>query len=377
MSDRQDVIPMLDLEQQTAALWPQLRGEIEAVVRSGRFILGPLLEAFEREVAEYLGVPHAIGVASGTDALVISLRALGIGPGAEVVTSPFTFVATAEAIRLVGATPVFADIDPRTFCLDPHSAAQAIGERTRALLPVHLYGHPAELDAFERLAGRHGLALIEDTAQAFGATYGAHKLGSLGALGAFSFFPSKNLGAFGDGGLVTTRDDRLAQQVRLLRSHGQRDRYSYVEIGYTSRLDELQAAVLRVKLPHVEGWNQARRAVAAAYRESLADVEELTLPADPAGGTHVYHQFTLRVLGGKRDALQSALRARGVTSVVYYPEPLHRIALYADPRSERPVKLPEAERAAGEVLSLPIWPELGAQRAHDIARSVREAMADL
>jgi dTDP-4-amino-4,6-dideoxygalactose transaminase len=370
-------IPMLDLEEQTAALWPQLSAAFEQVMRSGRYILGPQLEAFEREAAQFLGAAHAVGVASGTDALLLALRALQIGPGDEVITPAFTFVATAEAIRLAGATPIFADIEPDSFCMSPGSAAARVGPRTRALLPVHLYGHPADMDALGHLAKEHGLALIEDVAQAFGARHGAHRLGSLGELGAFSFFPSKNLGAFGDGGLATTNSAQLADRLRLLRNHGQRDRYTHVELGYTSRLDELQAALLRVKLPHLERWNRERQAVADAYREALADVEELVLPSDPAAGSHSFHQFTLRVRGGRRDALQAALRERGVTSVIYYPEPLHRIALYLEPGREKPLELPEAERASREVLSLPIWPELGPARARGVASRLRDALASV
>ena len=363
-------IPMLDLGAQIEALWPELEKAVREVLRSGRFILGPEVEAFERECASYLGCAHTIGVGSGHDALVIALQAAGIGPGDEVITTPFTFFSTGEAILEVGATPVFADIEPDSFCLDPESALAALSPRTRAFLPVHLYGAAADLAPLLDVCQQRGLKLIEDTAQAFGATCASKRLGTLGNAGAFSFFPSKNLGAFGDAGLVATDDPALAEQARLLRHHGQRDRYTQVRVGKTGRIDALQAAILRVKLPYVERWNARRRAIAQRYRELLTGVSGLVLPAARPDVEHSYHQFTLRILAGRRDALQQQLEARGVTTVVYYPQPLHQSPLY----TPCPERLPQAERAAAEVLSLPIWPEMADAAVERVALEVRSAL---
>ena len=345
-------IPILDLSPEIEELWDDLMAAITRVLRSGQFILGPEVEAFEREVAEYLGGKHAIGLNSGTDALVIGLRALGVGPGDEVITTPFTFFATAEAISLVGATPVFVDIDPKTFNLNPDLIAAAITPRTKAILPVHLYGRPAEMDPILDLAEAHGLKVLEDCAQAFGATYRGKKVGTLGHAGAFSFFPSKNLGAYGDGGLLVTNDDEVATLGRMLRAHGSKRKYHNETVGYNSRLDALQAAILRVKLPRVDTWNQARRQVALRYNELLADVPGLVLPEVSEG--HVFHQYTVRVLGKRRDEVQKKLGEAGIGTMVYYPVPVHKLPVYA----HSGFVLPEAERASQEVLSLPIFPAI-------------------
>ena len=361
---------MVDLEQQTQALWPELERAVLGVLRSGRFILGPNVEAFEREAATFLGVRFAIGVGSGTDALVLGLRALGIGPGDEVVVPSFTFFATAEAVSLVGATPVFAEIDPVSFCLDPAATRAALGPRTRAIVPVHLFGHPADMSALRALAAERDLALLEDAAQAFGAELSGARIGGLGDAAAFSFFPSKNLGAFGEAGLVATNDERIADSVRSLRAHGSRQRYVNTEIGYNARLDEIQAALLRVKLPHVARWNDERRRVAAEYTASLGGIPGLTPPCVAAGSTHVFHQYTLRISGGRRDAVARALDSAGIATQVYYPIPIHQLPVYAD----RKVSLPLTEAAASEVLSLPIYPELSSADAREIARRVRAAL---
>jgi dTDP-4-amino-4,6-dideoxygalactose transaminase len=361
---------MLDLGTQIEQLWPELEKAVREVLRSGRFVLGPEVEAFERECASYLGCAHAIGVSSGHDALVIALHAAGIGPGDEVITTPFTFFSTGEAILEVGATPVFADIEPDSFCLDPESALAALTPRTRAFLPVHLYGAAADLEPLLEVCAQRGLKLIEDTAQAFGATWAGKRLGTLGSAGAFSFFPSKSLGAFGDGGLVATNDAGIAEQVRLLRHHGQRDRYTQVRTGKTGRLDELQAAILRVKLPYMERWNARRRAIAERYRSLLAGVPQLVLPAPRPDVEHSYNYFTLRVLGGRRNAVQQELGKRGVATAIYYPEPLHKSPLY----TSRTVELTQAERAAAEVLSLPIWPEMPDDAIERVASAVRGAL---
>lgn len=361
---------MVDLEQQTQALWPELERAVLGVLRSGRFILGPNVEAFEREAAAFLGVRFAIGVGSGTDALVLGLRALGIGPGDEVIVPSFTFFATAESVSLVGATPVFAEIDPVTFCIDPASVRAALGPRTRAIVPVHLFGHPADMTALREIARGHDIALLEDAAQAFGAELGGTRIGGLGEAAAFSFFPSKNLGAFGEAGLVATNDERIADSVRSLRAHGSRQRYVNTEIGYNARLDEIQASLLRVKLPHVARWNDERRRVAAEYTARLRGVPGVTPPSVAPGCTHVFHQYTLRISDGRRDQVARALEAAGIASQVYYPIPIHQLPVYA----ERKVSLPITEVAASEVLSLPIFPELSSADAKEIARRVRAAL---
>lgn len=363
-----ETIPMLDLGPELDQLGDEIRAAMERVLRSGRFILGPEVEAFEAEAAAYLGARHAVGLNSGTDALVIALRALGVGPGDEVVTTPFTFFATAEAVSLLGATPVFVDVDARTFNLDPALVEAAVTERTKALLPVHLFGRPAPMDELGAIAQRHGLAIVEDAAQAFGAMAGGRRIGTLGQAGAFSFFPSKNLGAYGDGGLVATDDDQIAEAARMLRAHGSRRKYHNETLGYNSRLDALQAAILRVKLPHVDAWNEARRAVAQRYDAALAGVGGIIAP-EPAEG-HVYHQYTVRVLGGRRDAVRAALRAAGVETMVYYPVPCHRLPVYA---ASAPA-LPVAERLAAEVLSLPMGPYLAEE---DQARVIDALVAAL
>lgn len=344
---------MVDLVALHAPLQLEIEAAVQGVLASGSYILGPNVAAFEREVAACLDVPHAVGCASGTDALQLALRALGVGPGDEVITSPFTFIATAEAIAYTGARPVFADIDPHSLNLDPAAVEAAITPRTRAVLPVHLYGGAADLDSLLEIARRHKLWLIEDAAQAFGAEWRGRKLGGWGDVGCFSFYPSKNLGAMGDGGLVVTRDEAVAARLRLLREHGHTGRYRHASIGLNSRLDEVQAAILRVKLPYVDRHNEARRRVARTYAERLGDLE-LALPHEDARGRHVFHQYTLRTAA--RDALQQALAAAGVASNVYYPVPIH---LQESFRAQCPgVYLPEAEAAAAEVISLPVHPML-------------------
>ncbi|HTO55171.1 MAG TPA: DegT/DnrJ/EryC1/StrS family aminotransferase [Myxococcota bacterium] len=363
-------IPMVDLSEQTDRLWPELEKAVHDVLRSGRFILGPNVEAFEREAASFLGTRYAVGVGSGTDALVLALRALGVGPGDEVIVPSFTFFATAEAVSLIGAKPVFADIEPTTYCLEPESVKKAIGLRTRAIIPVHLFGHPAEMDAIGDLARARGLAVLEDAAQAFGATYRGRKIGGLGNAAAFSFFPSKNLGAFGEAGLIATDDAAVADSIRSLRAHGSRQRYHHTEIGYNARLDEIQAALLRVKLPHVPQWNDERRRVAATYDAALAGVRGVTVPRVAPGCAHVFHQYTVRVPAERRAAIQKSLEAEGISTQVYYPIPNHALPMYAQGAPQ----LPETEAAAREVLSLPIYPELSDADARAIAKLLTSAV---
>ena len=361
-------IPMVDLQVQ----YQQLKGEIDralaAVLDTSHYILGPQGQAFEAEAAAYLGVKHAVAVASGTDALHLALRAAGLGPGDEVITSPFTFIATAEAIAYVGATPVFVDIDPQTFNIDPELARKAITARTRAILPVHLFGQPADLAPLQAMCDAHGLLLIEDCAQSFGATYAGRQTGSWGALGCFSFFPSKNLGCYGDGGMVVTGDDRLAEQLRMLRNHGSKVRYHHDIIGYNSRLDEMQAAILNVKLRHIDRFNQLRRQNAHYYSERLADAGVVP-PREDGKGVHVYHQYTL--LTDRREAVQQALTAAGCASAIYYPIPLHRQNVFA--AAFGGVSLPVSESVAARCLSLPIFPELNQEQMDRVVAAVRGA----
>lgn len=363
-------IPMLDLGPELALLEHDLDAAWHEVLKSGRFINGPNVSAFEHEVCEFLGARFATGVNSGTDALVIGLRSLGIGPGDEVITTPFTFFATAEAISVIGASPVFVDIDPVTMNLDPEALPAAVTGRTRAIIPVHLFGRPADLDAIMEVADRNDLQVLEDVAQAFGGTHGGRRLGTVGSIGAFSFFPSKNLGAYGDGGLIVTDDERRSETARMLRAHGGKDKYSNEIIGYNSRLDELQAAILRVKLRVLESFNEGRKRVARRYDEAFSELAEMLRVPEAGAGDHVYHQYTVRVPGGGRDRVQRELAESGIASVVYYPTPLHLLPVYAGQYGA----FPEAERAAEEVLSLPIWPQMDEQTQDRVSTAVRRAV---
>lgn len=361
-------VPMADLRAQYAALKNEIDAAALGVLASGGFILGDTLARLEADIAQSCGAKHGIGVNNGTDALLLSLMALGIGPGDEVITTPFTFVATVETIALLGATPVFADIDPATFNLDPGAAARALSPRTRALLPVDLFGQMADRNALGRVA--NGLPLIADAAQAIGCAQNDRLVADGPALTTFSFYPTKNLGAAGDGGMVLTSDDVLADKLRYLRFHGSKGTYQYRYVGICSRLDAIQAAILSVKLPHLPAWNEQRRANAAFYDRALADLRGLVLPRALPGNVHTYHQYTLRVTGGRRDALKAHLASRGVASGIFYPGPLHLEEAYRN-LGGRPGDFPHAEQACREVLSLPIMPELtDAQRAH-VADSVR------
>ena len=363
-------IPVLDLKPEINEHLDEYMKVIKEVLKSAQFIMGPNVKAFEKEAAGYLGVKHAIGVNSGTDALVIALKALGIGEGDEVITTPFTFFATAESITAVGATPVFVDIDERTFNIDPDLIKQAITKRTKAILPVHLYGQAADMDPIMELAAKYGLKVIEDTAQAFGGEYKGRKLGTIGHAGCYSFFPSKTLGAFGDGGLIATDDDEVAEKARMLRVHGSKKKYYNETVGYNSRLDEIQAAILRVKLPRIDQANEARRMAAHKYNELLKDIPEIITPYEDERAKHVYHQYTIRVSNGKRDRLQQCLADRGIGTMVYYPVPVHKLPIYKDTAPELPI----AEKLAGEVLSLPIWPNIGEEVQREVVEAIREFM---
>jgi len=359
-------IPLIDLVAQYRSIQGEIEQAIRDVLASGTFILGPNVAAFEEAIASYLGVRYAVGVASGTDALLLSLRAYGIGPGDEVLVPAYTFFATAEAVSQCGATPVFVDIDPKSYCIDVAQIERSITPRTKAIIPVHLYGHPADMAPIREVARERGLKVIEDNAQAMGAEYKGRKTGSLGDAGCLSFFPSKNLGGYGDGGMVVTDDPELADTVRKLRTHGWRTKYHPEMIGFNSRLDELQAAILRVKLKHLGTWNEQRRMIAARYRVLLADTG-VGLPWEAAYAEHVYHLFVIRVR--ERKAVQDHLKSSGIASGVYYPLPLHLLEPYRH-LELGPGSFPEAERAADETLSLPLYPEISESQQDTVAKAL-------
>ncbi len=380
-------IPILDLKPQYQAIKTEIRTAVDAVLESGQFVLGPTVKHFEVEVAQYLGVKYAIGVNSGTDALIISLRALGIGTGDEVITTCFSFFATAESISNVGAQPVFVDIEAGSFNIDPSLIEAAITPKTKAIMPVHLYGNPAALTRIRAIARKHNLKVIEDCAQSFGATYKGncsgcegncddetrHSLmgkqtGSLGDMGAFSFFPTKNLGAYGDGGLITTDDERLAELATMLRAHGSKQKYCNEMLGYNSRLDAVQAAILQVKLGYIDLWNQQRRQVAKTYNQLLDNVAGVITPTLADG--HVFHQYTIRVLDEKRDHVQQSLADAGIGSMVYYPFPQDRLPIYDGQYPANPV----SDQLGKEVLSLPMWPELSSETSEFIVKTLRESL---
>jgi dTDP-4-amino-4,6-dideoxygalactose transaminase len=360
-------IPQFDLTRQYATLEPEIEAAVRQVLRSGRFILGPEGEAFEAECQAALGVAQAIGVASGSDALRYGLLALGVQPGDEVLTPAFSFVASATAILQIGARPVFVDVDPATLNLDTDRVESVLTDRTRAIVAVHLYGLPAPMGSLRSLAADRGLPILEDAAQAFGAVLGGRPVGGLGTAAAFSFYPTKNLGACGDGGLITTDDPDLAARLRRLRNHGDAGKYAHVELGWTARLDEIQAAILRVKLGHLAGWNEARRRLAARYHAGLAGCP-LALPAEPAGSRHIYHQYTVRT--PRRDALAQHLRVAGIGTAVHYPLPVPGQPIFRA-RGEDPTAFPAASAAAQEVLSLPLFPELGNDEVDAVVAAIR------
>ncbi|QIT55585.1 DegT/DnrJ/EryC1/StrS family aminotransferase [Aquisalimonas sp. 2447] len=364
------MIPMVDLKAQYADLREEIEQGFSQVLDSAQFILGPNVQSLEEEVARYLGAGHAVACNSGTDALHLALAALDVGPGDEVITSPFTFIATAEAIRYVGATPVFVDIDSRTFNLDLNQVEDAIGPGTRAILPVHLFGQPVDMPALMALAERHDVLVVEDCAQSFGAVVDERSTGTFGAAGAFSFFPSKNLGAYGDAGMVTTNDANVAEELRVLRNHGSRERYHHNVIGYNSRLDEVQAMILRAKLKRIGQYNACRRRVAESYNERLGGVPGITTPYVDGRGRHVYHQYT--VLADPREQIMSALRSADIGCAVYYPVPLHRQPVFRDAYAD--VQLPISERIAEYCLSLPIYPELTDQQILRVTETIRHAV---
>ncbi|MGB3573350.1 MAG: DegT/DnrJ/EryC1/StrS family aminotransferase [Phormidesmis sp.] len=380
-------IPILDLKPQYQAIKADIRAAIDEVLESGQFVLGATVQQFESEAASYLGVKHAIGVNSGTDALIIALRALGIGAGDEVITTSFSFFATAESISMVGAKPVFVDIARDSFNIDPSLIEAAITPKTKAIMPVHLYGNPAAIAQITSIATQHNLKIIEDCAQAFGAVYKGvcagckqtcpdttrnalvgKRAGALGDMGAFSFFPTKNLGAYGDGGLITTDDDQLAELAGMLRVHGAKQKYHNTMLGYNSRLDAMQAAVLRVKLAYIDVWNQQRRQVAKTYSTLLEGIEGIITPHLTDG--HVFHQYTVRILNGKRDQVKQSLAEAGIGSMVYYPFPQDRLPVYDGQYAANPV----SDELGQEVLSLPMWPELSPETSEKVVKALKDSL---
>ena len=362
------MIPFLDIKAQYATIQPELEAAALKVLRSGRYVLGEEVAALEEEFAAYCGTRHAIAVNTGTSALHLSLIAAGVGPGDEVITTPFTFVATAAAISYIGARPVFVDIDPATFNIDPNQIERAITPRTRAIVPVHLYGQMADMDPILQIAAKHGLAVIEDACQAHGATCGGQRAGSMGISGCFSFYPGKNLGACGEGGIIVTSDDKQAQQMRMLRDWGQDRRYHHVTQGFNYRMDAIQGAILRVKLRQLETWTEARRTRARLYTSLLAHAP-VEVPREAHGRRHVWHVFAVRTRD--RDQLQKFLLAEGVETGLHYPIPVHLQPAYAD-LGHAPGDFPAAEAAANSVLSLPLYPELSLRDVEIVAELVKQ-----
>jgi len=386
-------VPVLDLKRQYEAIKDEIDAAVLEVIGSAKYVLGPYVQKFEEAMADYCGAKHAIGVASGTDALLLSLKALNIGSGDRVILPSFTFFATAGVVHNVGATPVFCDIDPRTFNLNPnhlrHILATDHGPRTsfKAIIPVHLYGQIADMDEITAIAQEFELAVIEDAAQAIGATYtapasdhgprtmdpGPAKAGTLGDLGCFSFYPTKNLGAYGDGGMITTNNDELADKLSMLRVHGSRPKYYHKMVGFNSRLDAIQAAILGVKLRHLDDWSSVRNDVADRYDEALLQVEGITTPLRAPGRSHIFHQYTIRIADGRRDELKEHLKEHGIGSMIYYPVPLHLQECFGH-LGYSEGQLPESESASREVLSLPIFPELTLEEQQAVVKAIKEFM---
>lgn len=379
-----NTIPPLDLSRQYQTIAPEIESAVLQVMASGRYIGGQPVQDFEQQFAQYIGTAECVSCANGTDALYLALRALDIGPGDEVITTPFTFMATAETISLVGATPVFVDIEPETFNLDLSQVPNAITEKTRAIIPVHLFGQPVDMTQVMAIASTHGLAVIEDVAQAAGSEWRGQKTGSIGHLGCFSFFPTKNLGAFGDGGAVTTNDSTLAAKIRILKDHGATQRYYHEKIGINSRLDALQAAILQIKLLYLDRWNDRRRVIAADYHQRLVDFPGVILPQETPGSRAVWNQYTIRVKSqeltaknpakNRRNYLRQELQNQGISSTVYYPLPLHLQPVYQH-LGYRPGEFPWVERICEEVLSLPMFPELSQEEIASVVQGLKNSLS--
>ena len=369
-------VPPLDLTRQYATIENDVSAAVLKVLASGQYINGPVVSSFADEFGEYVGSKECVVCNSGTDALYLALRALNIGAGDEVITSPFTFIATAEAISAVGAKPVFIDIELATFNLDPAKIEAAITERTKAIMPVHIFGQPADMDAVMAIAQKHSLPVIEDCAQATGAKWKDKKVGSIGRVGCFSFFPTKNLGGCGDGGALTTDDPDIAASARLIRDHGSKVRYHHEAIGINSRLDAVQAAILKIKLQYLEDWNAKRQQVAEYYRQLLAPVSGVRSPSPSSQGHHVWNQYSILLEGftdKKRDRLREDMKKQGVATMVYYPLPLHQQPVYKE-LGYQPGALPVTEQAAAEVLALPMFPELSTDQQDQVVHALKTAI---
>ena len=375
-------VPLLDLTRQYAAIGQEVNEAVLQVLASGGYIGGPAVAGFEQQFAAYIGTSDCVACNSGTDALFLALRALNIGPGDEVITTPFTFFATAEVISAAGATPVFVDIDAQTFNLDLTQIGAAITPKTRAIIPVHLFGQPVDMTQLMAIANAHNLAVIEDCAQATGASWQGAKVGSIGHIGCFSFYPTKNLGAAGDGGAITTNDPAIAAQLRLLREHGSKTRYYHEAIGVNSRLDAMQAVVLQIKLRFLDTWNAQRAEVAARYQQLLQPIAGIVTPKAIAGGESVWNQYTIRILdsaqtsqpGALRDQVRQQLQAQEISSIVYYPLPLHLQTVYQN-LGYQAGQFPVAEQMCHEVLSLPMFPELTAEEQEQVAYALKDSLA--
>jgi dTDP-4-amino-4,6-dideoxygalactose transaminase len=366
-------IPLVDLRAQHAAIAAEVEDAVHQVMELGDFILGQDVESFEAEFAAYCRVGHAVGVDSGLSALELGLRALGVGPGDEVITPANSFIASSSAISFTGATPIWVDCDPETYCIDVDAARRVVTKRTKAVMAVHLYGQPADMDAVQAMAADHGLKVVEDSCQAHGARFGGRRAGSLGDFAAFSFYPAKNLGAYGDAGILTTNDVELAERVRLMRNYGQRRKYDHVTMAWNRRLDTIQAAVLRVKLRHLDGWNEARRRHAARY-DQLLDGCGLTLPAAGPKVEHVFHQYVVQTPG--RDAVAAALAERGIATGMHYPIPIHLQEAYHGLGVGRG-SFPVTEEASGRLLSLPMYPELRPDQVERVAEELRDVLSSV
>lgn len=376
-------VPPLDLSRQYAQIGDEIAAAVQKVLASGAYIGGPAVKTFEQEFANYIGVSDCVGCNSGTDALILALRALKIGPGDEVITTPFTFFASAETISAVGATPVFVDIDARTFNMDVDRLEAAITEKTKAIMPVHIFGQPIDMTRLMDIATRHNLVVIEDCAQSVGAEWQSQKVGSIGHVGCFSFYPTKNLGACGDGGAITTNDRALAAAMRMLKEHGQSSRYFYEEIGYNSRLDALQAVILSIKLRYLDSWNAQRREKAALYGEFLSRVPGVAVPKELPEAKGVWNQYTIRLTspedapnpsGNFRDSVRTKLQECGIGSMVYYPLPLHLQPVYKS-LGYLTGQLPQAEQVCREVLSLPMFPELSRDQQERAIYGLKDCLA--
>ncbi|MBO3457944.1 DegT/DnrJ/EryC1/StrS family aminotransferase [Aetokthonos hydrillicola Thurmond2011] len=367
-------IPAFDIKQQYASIEAEVSAAVLEVLASGRYIGGPSVEGFEQQFSAYISVAQCVACNSGTDALYLALRAYDIGAGDEVITTPFTFIATAEVISTLGAKPVFVDTDATTFNLDIEQITKAITPKTKAIIPVHLFGQPVDMTALMDIAKVQNLAIIEDCAQATGASWQGQKVGSIGHIGCFSFYPTKNLGGCGDGGAITTNDPELAAKLRMLRDHGQKNRYIHEEIGVNSRLDAIQAAILQIKLRYLDVWNNQRRTIADRYHQFLNQIPGIIPPQELAGGLGVWNQYTIRVLGEKRDWLRAQLQERGVNTMIYYPRPLHLQPVY-ESLGYKVGQLAVAEQACHEVLSLPMFPELSSEQQDQVIYGLKDCLA--